>query len=291
MPEYALEFNSVCKTYGDTKALDSVNLNIKPNEKVALLGCNGAGKSTFLNIATGLGLPSKGEVKILNQNPLSLKSRFQVSFLPQVLKFPSFLKVKDVIKVVEGHFNDNLLRTTLDRLRLTPFLNHYCHSLSGGEERKLSFALSLLGRRRFLILDEPTANIDILSKREVHELLKDHLKKEQGALLFSSHEMHEVEHLADRVVVLNQGRIIADGSVHQIKKSFSSTKVTFECAQEDLQFSTALKLERENKTYTLYGESGDDIVKELIQVTKSFYNLRVEPISLEEVFVKIWGQQ
>ncbi len=286
-----LEFNDVTKRYKEKTALNSVSLSIKAGEKVALLGCNGAGKSTFLNIATGLGLATSGSVRVFNQSPTDKGTRSLFSFLPQTLKLPDHLKVKEVIRVVEGHFSDGLDSKVLERLELTSLMNQYCHHLSGGEERKLCFALSLIGNRQLLILDEPTANVDFVSKQVIYTILGEYLKSKNPALLFSSHEMGEVEFLADRVVVLNKGEIVTDGTVSEIKRKFSPMKVSFISDQKNMKFMSTIKVNVEGDHYTLFGEDSDQIVRELFEKQCDFKNLRIEQSGLEEVFAQIWGTQ
>lgn len=295
MTPQALYFNQVTKNYGTKCALKGVSLQIEPGEKVALLGCNGAGKSTLINLATGLRKQSSGEIKVLGQPATRGSTQEKLAYLPQVLKFPSYLKVKEIINVVERHFNSKLDPQLLLRLELTPLLNRYCSGLSGGEERKLGLALALVGQRPLLILDEPTANVDLVAKFEIHKILKENILSQKQAFLFSSHEMDEVEKLADRVIVLNQGQIVADGDVSHIKKSFGSMTVHFSSLSKEifLESSTKIELKGHNAdhayNYIVYGLNSDAIVKELVEKKIEFQNLSIEQTSLDEVFLKLWS--
>ncbi len=308
-PQTVLKINQLNKSYGSKRALININLEVKAGEKVALLGCNGAGKSTFINIATGLKYPSSGDVFVFNESSLLLSSKKKLAYLPQTLKFSGHLKVKDILKLVEAHFNSKIKDSILDRLELKPLLNRYCHGLSGGEERKLGLATCLIGNRPFLILDEPTANVDLVAKNEIHKILLETVAQESKALLFSSHEMAEVEKLADRVIVLNQGQIVAEGKVSEIKKSFGLMTVTFESQIESLNLNSSTKIEffqngiqsllpnelkiKNNNfiKYKVYGPNSDQIITELVQKNIDFKNLVIEQTSLDDVFLKLWSQK
>jgi ABC-2 type transport system ATP-binding protein len=297
MINQALYFNQVTKNYGLKCALKNISLHIEPGEKVALLGCNGAGKSTLINLATGLRKQTSGEIKVLGELATKSTTQEKLAYLPQVLKFPSYLKVKEVINVVERHFNTQLDPNLLHRLELTSLLGRYCSGLSGGEERKLGLALALVGQRPLLILDEPTANVDLVAKFEIHKILMENVLSQKQAFLFSSHEMDEVEKLADRVIVLNKGQIVADGDVAQIKRSFGSMTVHFSSLSKEIFLESSTKIELKGHTpdqiynFKVYGLNSDTIIKELVERKIEFQNLSVEQTSLDEVFLKLWSQR
>lgn len=289
-----LVVKNLFKSFGNKTALKNINLNLNAGEKVALLGCNGAGKSTLINIITGLKFKTSGDVILFDQPSSHFSAKQKLAYLPQTLKFPGFLKVKDIITLVEGHFKSQLPLSILKRLDLDTLLNRYCHGLSGGEERKLAMALCFIGDRPFFILDEPTANVDLIAKNEIHCLLQEHTQLSKKAILFSSHEMSEVEKLADRVIVLNSGQVVAEGRVRDIKQSFGLAKVTFKSESKSLHLKSSSKIEiissEDNLTeFVVYGPNSDNIISELVQNTISFHHLSIEQTSLDEVFLKIWS--
>lgn len=293
-----LHFDRLSKSYGSKHALKNVSIEIQAGEKIALLGCNGAGKSTLLSIATGLRLPSAGHAKIFGQNPTANITQTKLAYLPQTLKFPSYLKVKEILNIVEAHFKTALNPALLERLELSSLKDRYCSGLSGGEERKLGLALALVGHRPFLILDEPTANVDLVAKHEIHKLLQEHVLEQNQAFLFSSHEMDEVEKLADRVIVLNHGQVVADDKVQNIKKTFGSMTVEFESETREINLKTTTKIEISDPkasdsltsfSVKAFGLNSDSIIQELVESKINFRNLKVEQTSLDEVFLKIWS--
>lgn len=291
----ALEFQKVSKKYNSLVALKDINLKLEANEKVALLGCNGAGKSTFINLATGLRQQTSGEVFIFNTKNSNRKIKSQIGYLPQTLKFPSYLRLKEILKVVETHFNDKASNELLERLDLHKLLHRYCSGLSGGEERKLGLVLSLIGHRPLLILDEPTANVDLVAKSEIHKIIAEQIKFHKQTILFSSHEMSEVEKLAERVIVLNQGQVVADGNVQYIKKTFGSMTVRFIAKEEIISLKTAAKVEHTKNadntySYKVFGLNSDEIIKEIVEKKINFKGLNIEQTSLDDVFLKLWSK-
>ncbi len=318
MTQNYLQISHLNKSYGQKHALKNINIHVRSGEKVALLGCNGAGKSTLINIITGLKSLTSGEVSVFGLNPTNLSAKVQSAYLPQTLKFSGFLKVKEVIRLIEKHYQTKIDPNILIRLELDSLLNRFCHGLSGGEERKLGLALCLIGHRPLLILDEPTANVDLVAKNEIHKILIENVKNSEKSILFSSHEMQEVDKLADRVIVLNHGEIIAEGNVSKIKKTFGISKVTFEtlaasssntsietsnhAVLNPIELSTSTKIEShpsktfdsdnvDSTTYEVYGPDSDLIISELVQKNIKFKNLIIEQPSLDEIFMKLWGQK
>jgi ABC-2 type transport system ATP-binding protein len=287
----ALEVKNLSKNYGSTKALDNLSFSIKSKEKIALLGCNGAGKSTLLSLVMGLKKSTSGECLVLERNPEDPLNKKEVSFLPQSLNYPEHLKVKEILKVIGSHFKGSDSKDLIEELELTKLLNRQSYSLSGGERRKLGVALSLLRQPKLLIMDEPTASIDLIGKNKIYDVTKKHLENTGCTFIFSSHEMQEVEHLAERVIVLNKGEIVADGSVQEVKDLFGLRRVCFTSKASDLNFTEFEKHEIKEDVHTVYGKNSDLIVKSLFEQTKDFKDLRVFDTSLEEIFVNLWANK
>ena len=286
-----LEVKNLSKNYGNIKALKGLSFSIQTQEKIALLGCNGAGKSTLLSIVMGLRKNSSGDCTVLKRKPEDSMNKKEVSFLPQSLSYPEHLKVKEILKVIGAHFDQVDYDHLVVELELQKLLNRQSYNLSGGERRKVGVALSLLRKPKFLIMDEPTANIDLLGKNKIYTVIRNYLKNKNCTFIFSSHEMQEVEHLAERVIVLNHGKIVADGSVQEVKNLFGLKRVSFKSSHLDLDFSDFEKHEVQGNIHTIYGKNGDQIVKSIFSQTKDFKNLRIFETSLEEIFINLWANE
>ncbi len=285
-------FNDVSHSYRTTKALSHVNLQIKAGEIVGLIGANGAGKSTLMNLASGLRTPSQGSVKIFGRDPIDLEVKYRRRVLPQEVHFPVYIKVKEIIETVAAHDSGYEIESLIDRLEMSPLLNRLTSELSGGERRKLGIICSLLGAPDLVLLDEPTANVDLLAKARIREILLEYFKCAPGkSLLFSSHSMSEVELLAERVIVLFKGRIVADSRVQDLRTLTGMKKVKFESLSSKMQIGSANRLSVSGTQYVAYGTNSDDMLKEVIGKDPQARNFEVGLPNLEEAIMQLWSER
>ena len=286
MSKISLKFQSVNKSFGNVRALKDFSLEIEQGEKVAILGCNGAGKTTFLSLASGMRVEDSGTVKILGGRPTDIEIKKRVSVLPQVLDFPKTLKVREVLNLVAKHFGTAATPSAIQTLDLQKLLQRRTSEMSGGERRKLGLACALIGDASLLFLDEPTANVDLLGRSQIYDLIKDFLSQDK-TLVFSTHQVQEVERLADRVVVLKDGQVYADGSAKEIKEKFGVKKIRFRTKLESLRFKEATKVVREENQVLLFGNNSDNMLRELIENHPDARDIQIFEPDLAEVFLKI----
>jgi ABC-2 type transport system ATP-binding protein len=200
----------VGKRYGAVHALEHVSLAIRPGESVAVLGSNGAGKSTLLEILTGLRRPDRGEVRLCGFDPRSRAARLRLGSTPQDTAFVPQLTVREIISFVGAHYARSTdLRRLSDAFGLGPHLDKRTRLLSGGQRRSVALALAFCGNPEVVVLDEPTAGLDI-DAREAFWAHALHYVTEGGTLLVSTHQFDEVVSLADRVCVLERGTLTHD---------------------------------------------------------------------------------
>jgi ABC-2 type transport system ATP-binding protein len=202
----------VSKRFGETIALDDVDLPIDAGEVVALLGPNGAGKTTALSILLGLRRPDTGRAEIFGLDPRRPDARVAVGVTPQEAGFPQTLRVREIVDLVRAHFpfpapTDELL----ERFDLTSVARRQAGGLSGGERRRLAVALAFAGEPAAIFLDEPTAGLDVESRRSVWAEI-DQYSTDGGTVLLTTHHLEEAERLADRIVLLARGRVVAEGT-------------------------------------------------------------------------------
>ncbi|MBC75955.1 MAG: hypothetical protein CME64_08055 [Halobacteriovoraceae bacterium] len=285
--EFVLQFANVSKNYGKVRALKGITLQVSPGEKVALLGSNGAGKSTFLSLASGLLSPSKGSVQVFKNAPGELSVRQKQTYLPQDLQFPENLKVKEVLSIIKGHYKVDQAYELIQELGLAKLLDRKTMQLSGGERRKLGLACTLLCNPEFAMLDEPTANIDVEGRQQVRDLLKSRFNN-NSTLLFSSHEMSEVESLADRVVVLKDGNIIENDKATLIKKKFGVKRIRF-VSDRKISIPFSDSLERSGDHYEILSNDSDRVIKEALKQDHNLKNIDIELPKLDEVLQKLWS--
>ena len=189
------------KRFGNTTALRGVDLSVAPGEVVALVGPNGAGKTTLVNILLGLRRPDAGTAQLQGS----------VGVTPQQMSFPPTLRVCEIVDFVRRHYPDAEPRADLlERFSLTEIARRQTGGISGGQQRRLAIALAFAGNPKLAVLDEPTAGLDVESRLEVWDAIRAYARA-GGAVLLTTHHLEEAEALATRIVVLANGRVVADG--------------------------------------------------------------------------------
>ena len=224
--ETIVSARNVCRTFGDVVALDNVSLDVGPGELVGLLGPNGAGKTTLLSLINGQRKPASGTVRIFGGDPRNPASRTLLGTTPQETGLPATLKVGEVVDFVGGHYANPMSRSELlERFGLADLVGRQTGGLSGGQKRRLAVALSLVGRPRLVLLDEPTTGLDVEGRRTLWQALRDY-HADGATILLTSHYLEEVEALAQRVVVIGEGRVLADDDLSTVLDRVSVRRVT-----------------------------------------------------------------
>ena len=217
-----IKIKNLSKNFGKAKALNNLNIEIARAESAALWGSNGAGKTTLIRCLLGV-IPFKGEILIDSKNLTTNDKEIKrlIGFVPQEISLHDTLSVEETI-----NFYSQIKKTSISTIEkwneildINNFKNKLIKELSGGMRQKLALAIALLGNPPILLLDEPTANLDLKSREDFLHLLHV-LKKEGKTILFSSHRIEEVLSFADRVIVLDNGNLIADEAPMEIYKRF-----------------------------------------------------------------------
>ncbi|MCZ7440287.1 ABC transporter ATP-binding protein [Micromonospora sp. WMMC241] len=276
----------VSRRYGEVLALDRVDLTVRAGELVGLLGPNGAGKSTLMNLLVGLRRPTAGRVELLGGDPRDPASRRQLGVTPQETGLPGTLRVGEVVDFVSAHYPDPVPRgELLDRFGLTDQVRRQTGGLSGGQRRRLAVALAFVGRPRLVLLDEPTTGLDVEARHALWESIRG-FHAEGGTVLLSSHYLEEVEALAQRVVVIGHGRVLADDSVAAIRGIVGVRRVSL--VADDLPaLPGVVATERVDGRFHLLTTDADQLVRDLVATGAAFQDLEVRPTSLEEAFLAI----
>ena len=207
--------------------LSNINLTIRQNDKIALLGLNGAGKTTFLEIISGVQSKTSGYISYgydYNETPYEkIGIQFQISH------YPHGLTVKDLI-IFLSHINKKIqikkddVEQAIDMFGLRPLLNKEANSLSGGQKQRLNILLALINKPKLLLLDELTTGLDVNSQRTVISYLDKFLKKSKIPFMCVSHNIIEIEGLCNRLVLLKNGEIFCDADINKVKKEFGSVE-------------------------------------------------------------------
>ena len=206
-----IKVEKLCKKIKDKEILRNISFEINDGECVALIGPNGAGKTTLLACLLGDKLVTSGQVSIQDLPVTSSKLDYTRSYLPQENVIVQKLKVKELIAFFQKIYPNHLSNQEIDQLLQFDQQQkaQFAEKLSGGQKRLFSFVLTLIGRPKLVFLDEPTAAMDTSTRQRFWEIVQD-LKAQGVTILYSSHYIEEVEHTADRILVLNKGELIRD---------------------------------------------------------------------------------
>ena len=225
----AIKTINLCKDYKDVKAVNNVNLEIKEGELFGLLGVNGAGKTTLIKMLSGLIIPTSGEIEIFKmkypKDTLNIKEILNIS--PQETAIAPNLTVIENLEFMAGIYlikdKDKKIKELVDLFKLDKVLNKKTKNLSGGWQRKLSLAISLINDPKILFLDEPTLGLDVISRKELWNIL-DSLKGKMTIIL-TTHYMEEAEYLSDRIGVINEGSLITIDTPKELLKKTKTKKL------------------------------------------------------------------
>ncbi|MBB2958187.1 ABC transporter ATP-binding protein [Pseudoclavibacter helvolus] len=287
-PTTIVEVDNVVKRFGPNVALDGVSLDVAAGECVGLLGPNGAGKTTLLSLLLGLRSPTTGTVRLFGGDPLDVRRRTRVGSTPQASALPEALKVGEVLDYVAAHFPKPAARGGLvDAFDLGPLLKKQCGSLSGGQQRRLAVALAFVGDPELVLLDEPTTGLDVDARRSLWDALR--AKHRAGcAVIVTSHHLEEIEQLAERVVVIDHGNVITDGSLASVVGSVSRRRVTMRGVDADRILTIdpdALTETADAGLVTALVRDSDAFIRSLVASGVPFADLTVRGATLEEAFL------
>ena len=219
MGDAALELADLVKGYGGRNAVDGVSFRVEPATVVALLGPNGAGKTTTVEICEGFRRPDAGTVRVLGLAPRDRGLRPRVGVMPQSGGAYPGLRAEEMLRLVASYAAFPLeVDDLLDRLALTEVRRTAFRRLSGGQQQRLSLAMAVVGRPELVFLDEPTAGLDPQARHATWELVEA-LRADGVTVLLTTHLLDEAERLADHVVVLDAGRVVAAGTVAELTRS------------------------------------------------------------------------
>lgn len=214
-----LTISRLTKTFGGVKALSDVSLRVNPGERVALLGHNGAGKSTLMKVILGLITPDSGDISVCGGAPGKAQARDRVAYLPENAAFHSALTGLEQVTYYMRLRRENPAGAMdlLARVGLADAAKRRIGTYSKGMRQRVGLAQALIGHPSLLVLDEPTSGLDPVSRRDFYELL-DTLAAEGAAILLSSHALTEVEARTDRLLILSGGKLVAEGSMPDLRR-------------------------------------------------------------------------
>lgn len=269
--------------YGDVLALDRISLDVHAGEIVGLLGPNGAGKSTLLNLLVGLRRPTAGRVELFGGDPRDPVRRKRIGMTPQETGLPTTLRVGEYIDFVAARYEDPADRgELLTQFGLDGLRRRQTGGLSGGQKRRLAVALAFVGQPELVFLDEPTTGLDVSARRGLWAAIRAF----HGCVVLTSHYLQEIEELADRVVVIGQGRVLADDTVAASRNLVALRRVSVHAATLP-PLSGVVSMAHGNGCTHLMTADSDQLVRELVGAGVPFSDLEIHTASLEEAFLTL----
>ena len=296
-----LKISQLSKNYQKEKkeALKKVSFEVKKGEFLALLGPNGAGKSTLINIVSGNTHKSSGEVIVGKHNldTEELETKKILGVVPQEITFDSFFTVNEVLNLQSGYFgianNQKYINELLKDLSLSDKKDVNTRTLSGGMKRRLLIAKALVHKPKILILDEPTAGVDIELRQQLYTFLKK-LHSQGITIILTTHYLEEAEELCERVVIINKGEIIADAPKENLINSAGNDvilELLFDknISKKDLQFLSEFSPKTEGKKLFLHTakDAMNTVFDKLSQKNIKYKDINIKQQDLEDVFLKL----
>ena len=296
----AIVFKNVSKNYKQLKAVDGISLTIEKGEFFGLLGPNGAGKSTLINMMAGLVKPSNGSIDVMgfDVNKEYQEARHSVGIVPQELVFDPFFNVREMLRFQAGYFgkdklNDKWVDEVIERLDLTDKATTNMRKLSGGMKRRALIAQALVHRPPVIVLDEPTAGVDVELRQKLWSFIKE-LNNEGHTIVLTTHYLEEAEALCNRVAMMKSGKIVALDSTKNLLKEFSLKNLKVRLQKNSIKKITTLLKEAP------FDQEGDwcifklkkvsdasNIIEKLNSLKIQILDLKLIESDLENIFLKL----
>lgn len=304
-----IKVENLTKCYGKNIAVENLNFNVNENEIVGFLGPNGAGKSTTMNIIVGYTAPTSGQVFINDINMIDspIKAKKNIGYLPDIPPLYPDMTVAEylnfVCEIKNARDSKNNLTDITDRLKISDVANKLIRNLSKGYKQRVGLAQALIGNPKILILDEPTSGLDPKQIIEMRDLIKS--LKDEHTIFLSSHILSEISAIADRIIIINKGKIVADNNTDQLSKSFvHGKKIIVRLAGDKENILDALGKNSQFKCIDVKENIEPGCLDLIIEsdndndLRESFFNFAVEnkfvllmmkpfDMSLEEVFLQV----
>jgi ABC-2 type transport system ATP-binding protein len=302
----AISFQSVSKTYSSTrnqtgpivKALDDVSFDIRQGEFFGLLGPNGAGKTSLISILAGLSRASSGTVKVHGSDVLAdyVSARRKLGVVPQELVFDPFFSVREALRIQSGYFgikhNDDWIDELLVSLGLADKANANMRQLSGGMKRRVLVAQALVHKPQVIVLDEPTAGVDVELRQTLWQFIAK-LNKQGSTVLLTTHYLEEAEALCSRIAMLKQGRVVALAQTSELLKAASSNVLRFKIDSE-LPAHLAVQARITGRIVQFPAHNANEIEQYLAAIREAGLvaeDVEIRKADLEDVFLDVMNKK
>ncbi|MFK8848894.1 ABC transporter ATP-binding protein [Streptomyces sp. Ac-502] len=291
-PEPVVSFRKVSKNYGAVRAVADLDLELYPGETVALLGPNGAGKSSTLDLLLGLRNADTGTVSLFGTSPQRAIEQGKVGAMLQSGGLMTGVKVRELVKLAADlHPGGYPVEQIMDAAGITEIADRMVDKLSGGQEQRVRFALATAGANDLIVLDEPTTGMDVSSRQTFWGTMRTQARQGR-TVLFATHYLEEADEIADRVIVLHRGRVLADGTAAEIKARAGARRIVFDLdgpVDHDVlrRLPHLTSLEVSGRTVRIQSGDADATVHAAYGLGLYPHNLEVAGLGLEQAFIAI----
>jgi ABC-2 type transport system ATP-binding protein len=289
-----VSFDSVSKVYGNVRAVDGLSLDLRPGETVAFLGPNGAGKSTSLDMMLALRKPTSGRIRMFGTDPYAAVKSGRVGAMLQSGGLMPEVTVRELVGLMaQIHPRPLPADETLRRAGVADLADRRVDKLSGGQTQRVRFALAIVGECDLIVLDEPTTSMDVESRQMFWANM--HTEVAEGrTLLFATHYLEEADQAADRILVINKGRLLADGTPAEIKQRAGAKRISFRLGAVDETFLLGLpalvNLEVRKDQIHLQSSDSDRTLYALLDAGYRPQEIEVSSLGLEQAFLAITAE-
>jgi ABC-2 type transport system ATP-binding protein len=282
--------HNIVKRYGATTALDGLNLSLHAGEIVALLGPNGAGKSTAVRLMLGLAAPTSGTVRIFGGDPRNAEARTRVGAMLQVARITDSLKVREHLDLFRSYYPNPLsLAEVVSIAKLEGVEDRKFGKLSGGQKQRVLFALALCGDPDLIFLDEPTVGMDIEARRGLWQQIRS-LAERGKTVLLTTHYLEEADALADRVIVMNRGHVVSEGSPAEVKRFSGGRRIKCRTRLSTTfleGLSGVTSVERHGDLATVTAQNAEVVVRTMLLEDEQLSGLEIASPALEDAFLAL----
>jgi len=290
MQTLAVDLQRVTKKFGSLTAVDDLTLAIEPGEIVAFLGPNGAGKTTTIDMLLGLSRPNSGTISIYGGKPEDAIANGRVSAVMQTAGLLKDLTIKETVRLTATLFpHARPVGEVLERAGIDEIGDRLVGKCSGGQQQRLRFALALLSEPELMLLDEPTAGMDVEGRRDFWSAIREDAMRGR-TVMFATHYLEEADAYADRIVLIRSGQIVADGTTAEIKAMASGRQVRATLPGADTRALADLPgvddIELRGDTVLIRGKDSDGVARYLLNHTAA-RDLEITAHNLEDAFIAL----
>ena len=280
------------KRYGAVTALDAIDLDLRRGELLAVLGSNGAGKSTALGLLTGRLAADRGRVSLFGADPRAAAARRRIGVMQQEARLPETLCVRELVQLFASYYPaPRSVDDTLALAGLADLAGRRYAALSGGQQRRVQFSLAICGKPELVFVDEPTTGLDVEARRGFWQVIRQ-LREAGTSIVLTTHYLEEADALAERVVLIERGRVLAEDTPAGLKARARGARIrcaTRLSSAEIAALPGVQSVEPEGGRTSIRCSDSDALLRRLLELDPALQGIEIRPLNLEDAFLALTG--